>query len=122
MGVSARLPPVTERALTGVSIESAIGGPIRSHAWWNAGFGSLRNIMKDIEDHEPWFEPTVVPLPGRNTSGKGKAADESLPAPQPGTRRNRAYPAATYYSVEDYRQLYLSGEVTPEEVANYLLK
>lgn len=37
---------------------------LRAKVWRDAGFGSLRDIRKEIEDYEPWFEPTVIPLQG----------------------------------------------------------
>jgi len=93
---------------------------IRARVWRDAGFGRLRDIRKEIEDYEPWFEPTVVPLEGPPSSGKAPAV--GLPAIQPTDDWNSGIgPAVKYYSIDDYHQLYLSGEVTPMDVANALL-
>ncbi|OIW25218.1 amidase signature enzyme [Coniochaeta ligniaria NRRL 30616] len=97
---------------------------IRTKVWRDAGFGSLRDIRLQIEDYEPWFEPTVIPLSGPedNGKGKGKAVDVSLPAPRYIEGREPVrFPASRYYSVADYHQLYLAGTVTPTDVANVLL-
>lgn len=88
---------------------------LRERVWHNAGFGSLRGIARHIEDYEPWFEPTVVPLPSL-----GMADTAELPL-SPAAARRAEYPAAKYYSVEDYHKLYLSGELTPTDVAKTLL-
>jgi hypothetical protein len=37
---------------------------LRTKIWRDAGFGSIRAIRKEIEDYEPWFEPTVIPRQG----------------------------------------------------------
>lgn len=89
---------------------------LREMVWRNAGFGSLRRITPFIEGYEPWFEPTIVPYP----SSPSTADSPESPLPQAPDRR-LSYPSARYYSVEDYHELYLSGEVTPTDVANALL-
>lgn len=94
---------------------------IREAVWYNTGFASLREILEHIEEYEPWFEPQVVPLPD---AADGMEADEVLVAaadeeekPDPAV----AYPEDKYYSVADYRKLYLSGALTPTDVAEVLL-
>jgi Asp-tRNA(Asn)/Glu-tRNA(Gln) amidotransferase A subunit family amidase len=74
---------------------------VRRQVWLNSGFGGLRKIQLGIEDYEPQFEPLVVPLP-----------EEPKPT---------KFPKSRYYSVADYRALYLSGELTPTDVARALI-
>jgi len=88
---------------------------LREKVWRNAGFGSLRRIAPLIEDYEPWFEPTIIPLPSLH------AADSSEATSLPAADRSAKYPSAGYYSVEDYHKLYTSGELTPIDVARTLL-
>lgn len=98
---------------------------IREMIWHNTGFDSLRNIVPYIEAYEPWFEPQVVPLPedledsksdGASTTTTAAAAAEEEKPPS-----SAVYPQARYYSAADYRQLYLSGALTPVDVAETLL-
>ncbi|KAI5460564.1 amidase signature domain-containing protein [Mariannaea sp. PMI_226] len=88
---------------------------IREAAWKNAGFGSIRKIRAHIEDFEPRYEPTVIPLPE-------PAAQSDQPNPN-GTASARAdrLHQAKFYSVSDYHAMYLSGEITPTDVALALL-
>ncbi|KAH7131680.1 amidase signature domain-containing protein [Dactylonectria estremocensis] len=79
---------------------------VRETAWKNAGFGSVRNIREHIMEHEPWFEPTVIPMPV--TEAKPSSGLRHLP-PQLEHRK--------FYSVSDYHAMYLSGEITPTDVA-----
>ncbi|KAG7286035.1 hypothetical protein NEMBOFW57_008334 [Staphylotrichum longicolle] len=99
---------------------------IREMIWHNTGFDSLRNIVPYIEAYEPWFEPQVVPLPedledsksdgaSTTTTTAAAAAEEEKPP------SSAVYPQARYYSAADYRQLYLSGALTPLDVAETLL-
>ncbi|KAK3349311.1 amidase signature domain-containing protein [Lasiosphaeria hispida] len=98
---------------------------LREMIWRNAGFGSLREIVSHIEDYEPWFEPQVVPLSESEDSDveSERAAGQEVTTldaeSKPGSRA--IYPEAKYYSVADYRNLYLSGALTPTEVAAVLL-
>ncbi|KAK3394928.1 amidase signature domain-containing protein [Podospora didyma] len=97
---------------------------LREYVWRNAGFGSLRNIIAHIEDYEPWFEPQVVPaLEPLGTDGADDDKDLVLPKPveEAKPRPRAAYPEARYYSVSDYRELYLSGALTPLQVIEALL-
>ncbi|KAL2021700.1 hypothetical protein VTK56DRAFT_6792 [Thermocarpiscus australiensis] len=95
---------------------------IRELIWRNTGFGCLRNIIAHIETYEPWFEPQVVPIP---EAAEGLGADEVAPegeaAEDEKLSPSAAYPESKYYSVADYRRLYLSGTLTPSEVAEALL-
>jgi Asp-tRNA(Asn)/Glu-tRNA(Gln) amidotransferase A subunit family amidase len=75
----------------------------------------LRKIQLAIEDYEPQFEPFIVPLPEDVSDRQGiQLLASSKPKPS-------KFPGAGYYSVADYRALYLSGEVTPTDVARALI-
>ncbi|KAK4197334.1 amidase signature domain-containing protein [Triangularia verruculosa] len=91
---------------------------LREMIWNNTGFGSLRKIIPYIEDYEPWFEPQIVPI--QDEVDKEPLPEEPL---EEDTKPDTAvfYPEAKYYSVEDYRKLYLSGTLTPLDVAEALL-
>ncbi|KAB5543012.1 amidase signature domain-containing protein [Coniochaeta sp. 2T2.1] len=95
---------------------------IRAKVWRDAGFGSLRDIRKEIEDYEPWYEPTVIPRQGRQGShkgrGKGKEQDVSLPPPRP----HNGVATAGHYTIATYRQQYLSGALTPTHVVKAILQ
>ncbi|KAH0542645.1 hypothetical protein FGG08_002968 [Glutinoglossum americanum] len=83
--------------------------------WSNAGFGSLQSI-KELDDYEPRYDPTVIPL-----------EDSSVPGPSPYTAPNPSHQppvvdeARGYYSVSDFHALYKSGKVTPTDVIEGLL-
>ena len=87
---------------------------VRSAAWRNAGFGNLRYIRPNIEDHEPRTDPTVLPASNHNPYKGTSRPHWEVPNP----RRTHA---SGYYSVADYHRLYLTGEITPEAVAKALL-
>ncbi|KAK4155694.1 fatty acid amide hydrolase [Chaetomidium leptoderma] len=94
---------------------------LREMIWRNTGFDSLRKIIGHLELYEPWFEPQVVPLPNVSESKADHvlttAAAEEAGKPSPSV----VYPEAKHYSVADYRKLYLSGALTPTDVATTLL-
>jgi Asp-tRNA(Asn)/Glu-tRNA(Gln) amidotransferase A subunit family amidase len=95
---------------------------IREAVWHNTGFGSLRKIIGYIETYEPWFEPQIIPLPevaeeaSQDAATAPEAEEEKKPDPP-----IAHYPKAEYYSVADYRRLFLSGALTPTDVAEALL-
>lgn len=91
-------------------------GLVRRIVWSDAGFNILRSIRKEIEDTEPRFDPTVFPLENTKDSSPFPAdakdgTPETTKTLLPGKR----------YSVADYRALYLSGELTPLDVARAIL-
>ncbi|KAK4190912.1 fatty acid amide hydrolase [Podospora australis] len=93
---------------------------IREIIWKNTGFSNLRNIREHIEEYEPWFEPQVVPISDVADDDKNSDVLSTLQEDKPTT--NNLYPeAAKYYSVLDYRNLFLSGTLTPTDVAEALL-
>lgn len=83
----------------------------------NAGFNGLRKIRKYIEDYEPRFDPTVVPLDSESHNpfaDNSSSSIDHVPAPCQN-------PKARYYSVADYHTKYLSGELTPTTVVKAIL-
>lgn len=102
---------------------------LREFIWRNAGFNSLRKIAPAIEDYEPWFEPMVVPIPDPASQDDDDTTDTNSAAPEPEPEPEVkdvdalfVYPQPDkYYSVADYRKLYLSGALTPSQVAEALL-
>jgi hypothetical protein len=98
---------------------------IRWLAWRNAGFNKLRQIAEAIADYEPLFDPLVVPLPSSTGfDGSDDALGSLDDAPDEGRPNGDVrvnYPEQRYYSVRDYRELFLSGKLTPTDVAKALL-
>ncbi len=95
---------------------------VREAIWHNTGFGSLRKIIPYIEAYEPWFEPQVVPLPEAVDDSRPDSASTTTAADDEEEKPPSAvYPQAKYYSTADYRKLYLSGALTPLDVAETLL-
>ncbi|TLD30656.1 hypothetical protein PspLS_01806 [Pyricularia sp. CBS 133598] len=94
---------------------------LREMAWHNAGFGSLRNVRRVFEDYEPLFEPTVVPLPEAAEDEMTNGNDVPVEFAPQGPPTSAKQKAGRYYSAADYRALFLSGELTPTDVANALL-
>ncbi|CAN8097868.1 unnamed protein product [Discula destructiva] len=123
--------------------------PLREMVWANAGFASLRSLRHEIEPYEPLHDPTVVPLDHRllfptvsngtangndhgaaNENGHGNGAAAANAAPLTATADSSAPSSATpskplsltsYYSAATYRNLYLTGELTPVDVAKAIL-
>ncbi|CAK7242705.1 MAG: hypothetical protein STHCBS139747_004203 [Sporothrix thermara] len=97
-------------------------GVIRYYIWLNAGFGSLRKILPDIQDYEPYYDPAIVPLPDPEAPEwtKESKLDLTLPASLPASAADK-FPSTRYYTAEDYHKLYLSGKLTPTDVAKSLL-
>jgi len=95
---------------------------IRETIWHNAGFGSLRSIRRHIEDYEPWFEPQIVPFPDSEEGDRSaESKDGEIPPVEASKPAKAAYPQARYYSVADYRQMFLEGTLTPTDVAEAIL-
>lgn len=91
---------------------------MRNYAWRNAGFADLRDIRHELEEYEPRYDPTVVPVLDPGPSHKEKEAGFTRRASTSSTKRAKA---SDYYSVADYHRMYLSGEITPIAVAKALL-
>ncbi|WEW57523.1 amidase [Emydomyces testavorans] len=89
---------------------------LRTIVWFNAGFGGLRHIRKNIEDYEPRFDPTVVPPP--NPLNAERENDLLLHTENLSVLKT---PPTRYYSVADYHAMYMAGELTPIAVAKAIL-
>lgn len=85
--------------------------------WLNAGFGYLRHIREALEDYEPRFDPTVIPLP--DPSNAEHEADLLLHTEKYSLNEERL--TRYYYSIADYHAMYMSGELTPTAVAKAIL-
>ncbi|KAI0450806.1 amidase signature domain-containing protein [Xylaria acuta] len=102
-------------------------GFLRSLAWRNAGFGSLTRISEFLDNVEPRFDPTVIPLDDAHPESAVSTevpvlADSVSPSPPPSTPISALVESAPVrYSVAHYRSLYTTGELTPLAVANALL-
>lgn len=89
-------------------------GFLRRIVWFNAGFASLRNIRHYIEDYEPRFDPTVIPIAPNLSRTEDKFDLVTEKTASSDLLRKR-------YSVHDFHKLYTTGELTPISVAEALL-
>lgn len=123
--------------------------PVREIVWQNAGFASLRKLRYDIEGYEPLCDPMVVPLDHRllvpasstqheNGNGNGhldaymngngatacndtlESTDAMSSMSSPSTP-GKPFSLTGYYSASTYRNLYLTGQLTPTDVAKAIL-
>lgn len=88
-------------------------GLLSSFLWSNAGFNSLRKL--DLEDYEPRYDPTVIPIANESTvnAGSGSTVDAVyIDGPKCLNR---------HYTIADYHSAYESGKLTPTAVAQALL-
>lgn len=92
---------------------------LRSYIWRNAGFGNLRDIRFQIEDCEPRYDPTVVPIVTAEPNEKGPKPNGVKKESSFSSKRGARF--SGYYSVADYHRLYLSGEISPVAVARAIL-
>ncbi|KLP21243.1 uncharacterized protein LW94_133 [Fusarium fujikuroi] len=93
---------------------------IRETAWANAGFASLRKIRTYLEHFEPRYDPTVVPIALSEAEAKERGERVQISALQQANNSQTLNPSK-FYSAADYRALYLSGELTPVDVAKAIL-
>ncbi|ENH69459.1 Amidase [Fusarium oxysporum f. sp. cubense race 1] len=93
---------------------------IRETAWANAGFASLRKIRTYLEHCEPRYDPTVVPIALSEAEAKERGERVQISALQQANASQTLNPSK-FYSAADYRALYLSGELTPVDVAKAIL-
>ncbi|RBQ88133.1 hypothetical protein VDGD_07179 [Verticillium dahliae] len=96
-------------------------GFIRRAAWKNAKFGSLRDIWDYIVTVEPRHDPAVFPLVDDASHAEVKPADhaelEGILDQHQFARKSSMFPNTAAY----YRSQYLSGELTPLDVAHAIL-
>ncbi|KAI6760583.1 hypothetical protein HG530_009443 [Fusarium avenaceum] len=93
---------------------------VREIAWSNAGFASLRKIRTYLEHYEPRYDPTVVPL--ALSEAEAKERGERVQISNLQQENNAQRPSTSkFYSAADYRDLYLSGELTPVDVVRAIL-
>jgi Asp-tRNA(Asn)/Glu-tRNA(Gln) amidotransferase A subunit family amidase len=88
--------------------------------WQNAGFASLRNIRRHLDDHEARFDPAVIPR-GEELGPSQLKSAESANAGTSSEQVDEADGTSRPYSVAHYRRLYLSGELSPLDVTNAIL-
>ncbi|KAI1757976.1 amidase signature domain-containing protein [Xylaria castorea] len=98
-------------------------GFLRRIVWQNAGFGSLARVSEFLENIEPRFDPTVIPL---NNAQPESAVSTEVPAltdsPSPSPSISALVESAPVrYSVAHYRSLYIAGKPTPLAVANAII-
>ncbi|KAK2625661.1 hypothetical protein QTJ16_004973 [Diplocarpon rosae] len=93
---------------------------VRHTVWKNTGFANLRKIRTYLEYYEPRYDPTVVPR-ANPSSPFDSIEDPPVPVPVPSIAELPSNVLNRYYSVTDYQNLYLSGELTPTAVARALL-
>ncbi|KAJ8130014.1 hypothetical protein O1611_g3613 [Lasiodiplodia mahajangana] len=97
-------------------------GFLRELVWRNAGFGSLTRISEFLENVEPRFDPTVIPLDDAQPESVVSTTEDSSPSPPPSLSISTLIESAPVrYSVAHYTSLYLSGELTPLAVVNAVL-
>ncbi|CAF9919184.1 MAG: hypothetical protein ALECFALPRED_001080, partial [Alectoria fallacina] len=90
---------------------------IRIIIWHNSGFGNLRKIRRHLEDYEPRYDPTVIPI----ADSSARSYSRDVPHLSSGTSILEDIGNKKYYSVVDYNALYLSGELTPTAVVTAIL-
>jgi len=113
-------PPVRGLSLTVAAYGMENSAWLRSYIWRNAGFGSIRHIRSAIEDCEPRYDPTVLPVIENGASGK-QAARVDASSSSSVFESKRGTRLSGYYTVADYHRLYLSGEISPVAVAKAIL-
>ncbi|KAI1164440.1 amidase signature domain-containing protein [Nemania serpens] len=98
-------------------------GFLRELVWRNAGFGCLTRISEFLENVEPRYDPTVIPLddthPESAVSAEVPASTDSASPSQSISTLIKSAPVR--YTVAHYRSLYISGELTPLAVVNAVL-
>ena len=88
-------------------------GLVSSFLWSNAGFNSLRKL--DLEDYEPRYDPTVIPIANESTVNAGSGSTVDAVYINGPKSLNR------HYTIADYHSAYESGKLTPTAVAQALL-
>lgn len=94
---------------------------IREMAWHNAGFASLRRVRDHLADYDPHYAPTIVPMPISQEEANARGERTPLSGLREANPPSQSLQALQLYTVADYRNLYLSGELTPTDVARAIL-
>ncbi|RMZ67305.1 hypothetical protein GMOD_00001211 [Pyrenophora seminiperda CCB06] len=113
-------PPGNNPVLKGVLLEYlstlvAAVPLVQSILWSNAGFASLRNV-KEIDDVEFRYNPTVIPLARPSDSAPANYTDASNLGALPDSGAN-----GRFHSIKDFHDAYLTGALTPSDVVEHLL-
>ena len=90
---------------------------VRTFIWQNSGFGNLRKIRSYLEDYEPRYDPTVIPSADLSHDNEMEDTPSPVQKAPPLDTESQRRP----YSVADYHSQYLSGNLTPTDVAKALL-
>ncbi|KAE8445665.1 hypothetical protein EG329_012962 [Mollisiaceae sp. DMI_Dod_QoI] len=90
-------------------------GFVRRIVWKNTGFADLRLIRPYIENAEPRYDPTVIPIASASPFDSKDDPVSTVEATTPWK------PESKYHTVADYRAMYLTGELTPLAVAQAIL-
>ena len=77
----------------------------------------MRKIRRHLDDYEPRYDPTVIPIADSSASVNTGDVLHS----RSGSSILENLSKKKYYSVADYHALYLSGELTPTAVAKVIL-
>ena len=88
-----------------------------SYLWGNAGFSVLRKIP-ELRNHEPRYDPTVIPIADA-ASSQGVINLRELPVEKP---REKSEGAERAPSVADFHNAYILGQTTPLKVAEVFLQ
>ncbi|KUJ08665.1 amidase signature enzyme [Mollisia scopiformis] len=87
--------------------------PAQKYLWHNAGFDGLRKVPH-LRDYTPRYDPTVIPLTVSTPHDPLQIDPQFFP------KQSQDLPGR-YYSIMDYHEMYLSGQLTPLNVVEYLL-
>ena len=79
----------------------------------------MRRIRRHLDDYEPRYDPTVIPI--AESSASVSAGDVSRSGSDTATSILEDPSKKKYYSVADYHTHYLSGELTPLAVTKAIL-
>ncbi|TGJ81649.1 hypothetical protein E0Z10_g7118 [Xylaria hypoxylon] len=100
-------------------------GFLRQVIWHNAGFGALTRISEFLENVEPRFDPTVIPLDDTHPESVVSAEIPVLTksaSPSPSLSISTLIESAPVrYSAAHYRSLFIARELTPLAVVNAIL-
>ncbi|KAG5979753.1 hypothetical protein E4U55_004799 [Claviceps digitariae] len=109
-------PPASNPVLRGYSLVAGSAlvsrsGALQRFFWKNAGFGRIKDLA--VLDGIPYtFDPCVTPL---GPNGPMMEIEPALLASK------HVDPKTRYYSINDYHELYKSGQITPLDVVKALL-